>query len=167
MSKNVSIKSAVNRAFIWGLISAILFVVGIPMIVFGAMESIVLMVFGIAFVVFGFYGSPMIWINYANLRSLKRVVDAVNEEHLLTNAEIASQLQTSEKAVKAQISKAIQKKYLVGYLYDGEKLTINEKTAPKKKTVAAQNKCANCGGTLTETENGYICDYCGSRFNKE
>ena len=87
MSKgNKSIKSAVNKALIFGIVSAILFVVGIPLIVMGASNQVwAVLVFGIVFVVFGFYGSPMIWINYANLRSMKRVVDAVNEEHLLSN----------------------------------------------------------------------------------
>ncbi len=168
MSKgNKSIKSAVNKALIFGIVSAILFVVGIPLIVMGASNQVwAVLVFGIVFVVFGFYGSPMIWINYANLRSMKRVVDAVNEEHLLSNEEIATQLQMNERVVKSHITKAINKKYLTGYLYDGTTLSLNEKTAPKKKAVIA-NKCANCGGSLTETETGWICDYCGSKFNKE
>ena len=166
MSKNSSkINHDIRKMLIISIVASIAFVVGIPMIVLGAMNSTVLMIFGIVFVVFGFYGTPMLWISYAGLRSLKRVVDAVMEENLTTNAEIAMQLQTSERNIKAQITKAINKKYITGFIYNGEELTPNEKQQPKKKII--ENRCKNCGGTLEELDTEWRCPYCGSRFSKE
>ncbi len=166
MSKNSSkINHDIRKMLIISIVASIAFVVGIPMIVLGAMNSTVLMIFGIVFVVFGFYGTPMLWISYAGLRSLKRVVDAVMEENLTTNAEIAMQLQTSERNIKAQITKAINKKYITGFIYNGEVLTPNEKQQPKKKII--ENRCKNCGGTLEELDTEWRCPYCGSRFSKE
>lgn len=166
MSKNSSkINHDIRKMLIISIVASIAFVVGIPMIVLGAMNSTVLMIFGIVFVVFGFYGTPMLWMSYAGLRSLKRVVDAVMEENLTTNAEIAMQLQTSERNIKAQITKAINKKYITGFIYNGEVLTPNEKQQPKKKII--ENRCKNCGGTLEELDTEWRCPYCGSRFSKE
>ena len=166
MSKNGSkINHDIRKMLIISIVASIAFVVGIPMIVLGAMNSTVLMIFGIVFVVFGFYGTPMLWMSYAGLRSLKRVVDAVMEENLTTNAEIAMQLQTSERNIKAQITKAINKKYITGFIYNGEVLTPNEKQQPKKKII--ENRCKNCGGTLEELDTEWRCPYCGSRFSKE
>ena len=166
MSKNSSkINHDIRKMLIISIVASIAFVVGIPMIVLGATNSTVLMIFGIVFVVFGFYGTPMLWMSYAGLRSLKRVVDAVMEENLTTNAEIAMQLQTSERNIKAQITKAINKKYITGFIYNGEVLTPNEKQQPKKKII--ENRCKNCGGTLEELDTEWRCPYCGSRFSKE
>ncbi len=165
-NKKPDIKRDNKKLLIIACIISIMFVAGIPMIIFGATNSIMaVMALGIAFVVIGFYGTPLIWIAYAGNRTLKRVVDAVLEENLTTNEEIASQLQMREREVKNHITKAINKKYITGYLYDGKNLSANEKI-PVKKTKIMQNRCVNCGGTLIERANGYECEYCGSKFDK-
>ena len=166
MDKNNSkIKHDVNKMLIICIITSIAFVVGIPMIVVGASSSIIVMILGIVFVAFGFYGMPLLWIHYSELRSLKRVVEAITEENLATNAEIAMQLQMNEKTVKAKVTKAINKKYITGYIYNGEVLTPNNKQPVKKKII--ENKCRNCGGKLEQFETEWRCPYCGSHFSKE
>lgn len=165
--KEISIDKTVRKMLIWSIVASVLFVVGIPMtIIFAADGLYGVMAIGIAFIVFGFYGSPMLWIGYANAKTLKRVVDAVNEENLTTTEEIASQLQMRERDVRGHITKAINKKYITGFLFNGTTLTPNEKMPPKKKKVV-ENKCKNCGGPLEVTETGYICSYCGSKFDRE
>ena len=162
----ITIDKTIRKILIWAILAAVCFVGGIPLIVFGASQSLwPLLVIGIIFVVFGFYGSPMLWIQYGTLKTQKRVVDAVMEEHLTSVTEISSQLQMREKEVREYIKKGINKKYITGYLYDGNTLTPNEKQAPKKKIV--RSACPNCGGRLEPTETGYECPYCGSKFEKE
>ena len=117
---------------------------------------------GIVCTVFGFYGMPILWVNFGSLKTLKRVVDAVMEEHLTTIAEIASQLQMQERETRDYVRKAINKKYITGYIYDGNTLVPNEKQAPKKKV--SQTRCSNCGGVMEKTDTGWICPYCGSKF---
>lgn len=165
--KEINIEKDIRKMLILSITASVLFVVGIPMIIIFASEGLYfLMAIGIAFVVFGFYGSPLLWINYGGLRTLKRVVDAVVEENLTTTSEIATQLQKNEREVKGLITKAINKKYLKGYLFDGTNISQNDKLPIKKKKVV-ENKCKNCGGPLEATETGFVCAYCGSKFDKE
>ena len=164
--KTSNINKDIKKLLIWAIVISLLFVVGIPLIIVGATNSIwALLGIGIACTVIGFYGTPMIWVGYSNKRTLKHVVDAVMEDHLTRVAEIASQLQMSEGEVKAHIYLGIKNKYILGYVFDGSVLTPNQKEAPKKKIIA--NKCPNCGGVLKVSSGGYDCPYCDSHFDKE
>ncbi len=165
MMKNKSIKKDLNNQLIFAIILSVLFVIGIPLIIFGVSSSITfLLVLGIIFVVLGFYGTPIIWTSYANKRQQKMIIDTIIYEHILTVSELAKQLQISEKLIRQHITTAIQKKYIVGYLFDGKTLSLNEKTAPKKKLSITKTKCPHCGGTLEPTEQGYHCPYCGAKM---
>lgn len=150
----------------WAIVASCVFVLGIPLIIYGAINSIwFLLGVGAACVLFGFYGTPILWVNYGSLRSLKRVVDAVMEEHITSVNELSQHLSTNNNSIRQSITKAINKKYITGYIFDGNNLISNTKQSPKKQVI--QRKCANCGGTLIEIENGWKCEYCGSNFNKE
>lgn len=156
----------VKKMLLICLLSTLALIAGVPMIVFGATKSLwILLVLGIVCTVFGFYGMPILWVNFGSLKTLKRVVDAVMEEHLTTIAEIASQLQMREREARDYVRKAINKKYITGYIYDGNTLVPNEKQAPKKKV--SQTRCSNCGGVMEKTDTGWICPYCGSKFENE
>lgn len=162
--KVISIEKDIKNKLLLSIIASVLFVVGIPVTILGATNSLwIIMAIGIAFIVFGFYGAPLLWVSYGNIRTLKRVVDAVNEENLNTNEEIAKQLQINVRQVKIYITQAIKKKYLTGFLYDGTTLTANNKEPSKRKVL--ENKCPNCGATMQKNnDNEWICQYCGSHF---
>lgn len=128
-----NVKKDEMKMLIISIVASVLFVVGIPLIAMFAGKNWVVMTLGIVFVVFGFYGSPLLWISYAGKRKTKRVVEAVVEENLLTNSEIAQQLSMREKDVQTEVYKAINKKYLVGYIYDGETIKLNDKQKPMQK----------------------------------
>lgn len=160
--KKSLIDSVVKKTLIWGIILSVGFVCGVPAIIFGALNGHVwLLVLGIIACVAGFYGAPIVWTSFGEKKKTKRIVDCVLEENLLSVNEISSQLQLSEKFVKENLQKAIMNKYLSGYIFDGKTLVLNEKK-PANGTV--QNKCSSCGGPLTKTSSGYICSYCGARF---
>ncbi len=166
MKENLKrIKKDENKMLIISIIASVLFVVGIPLIAMFAGKNWVIMAIGIVFVVFGFYGSPLLWISYAGKRKTKRVVEAVVEENLLTNSEIAQQLSMKDKEVKTELYKAINKKYLVGYLYDGTTLTMNDKQQPQAKLHI--KKCNNCGGKLEQDGDKWHCPYCDMTFSKD
>ena len=95
-----NVKKDEMKMLIISIVASVLFVVGIPLIAMFAGKNWVVMTLGIVFVVFGFYGSPLLWISYAGKRKTKRVVEAVVEENLLTNSEIAQQLSRREKDVQ-------------------------------------------------------------------
>mgnify|MGYP005769946423 FL=1 len=159
------ISKDINIIFAISLIVSVLFVVGIPLIAVFAGDNWILMTLGIIFVVVGFYGSPLLWISYAGKRRTRRVIEAIEEENLYINSEIASQLSMKEKEVKQEIYKAINKKYLTGYIYDGEKITANNK---QKQTPALHiKKCNNCGGKLEIRDDKWYCPYCEMTFTFE
>lgn len=159
------VKKEVNKFLIISIIASILLVVGIPVIVLFAGKNWLLMSIGIVFVVFGFYGSPILWLSYSGKRKTKRVVESIVEENLMTNNEIAKQLSMNEKDVKDEIYKAINRKFLVGYIYDGEKIILNDKQKPMQKLHI--KKCINCGGKLEQDGENWRCPYCDMKFSKE
>ena len=161
------INNEVKKSFIISLIVSILFVVGIPMIPIFAGKNWVLMALGIVFVVVGFYGMPLLWISYGGKRRTRRIVYAVEEENLYTNAEISQQLQLSEKEIHQEITKCINKGYLKGYKYDGKQLIINNNQKQVKEEKLTIKKCNNCGGKLEKTDMGYHCPYCDMNFTKD
>lgn len=146
------------------IIALLCFGAGIPIICIYAKYSTFLLTLGILMVVFGFYGSPMLFISYGSNKVSLRVYDAIVSEGLYSNIEISKQLSMSEADVKSNIQSLINKQYLIGYLYDGVSLKSNT-NVPKNNV--KQHKCSSCGGTLTKVSDGYICKYCGSKFDKD
>ena len=151
------INSDIRKIFVISLIVTILFIVGIPLIPLFAGKNWVIMTIGIIFVVIGFYGSPILWTSYANKKRTKRIIQAIEEENLYTNADIASHLQMKEKEVYLEIKNAINKGYIFGYKYNGQELVINNAKKQVKEEQISIKKCINCGGRLEKTSNGCHC----------
>ena len=164
MKNDNNLNKYLTKILILSLIITIMLPMGILMIIFGASKSIwIILAFGIVFTVIGFYGCPIIWIYYANNKTMKRVIEIINDESLYSIDEISSHIQISKIQIKNHITNAIKKGYLQGYIFDGNILKINEKEQISKKTLI-QKKCPNCGGLLIENNNEYYCEYCGSKF---
>ena len=162
--KDSRLKNFTITLFFIALFATIGFVAGIPIIIISAGTNTFGLIAGIVLVVFGFYGAPMLWLSYASFKQQSRVVDAVTKENIYTVDGIANQLQLSPEQVKSQLTKAVSKNYLTGYLFDGNELKINNNKKQEKQT--QQSKCQNCGGNLEKNENGYYCPYCNAKFDK-
>ena len=159
-----AIDKALKKRLITGIVFALLFAGGIPMIIFGAVRSAwALMAAGIAFAVTGFYGAPVVWVNYGNLAAAKRVAYAVTKEGLLTVRSIASQLSKSEKAVRDLLDECFRKGYLSGYVRQGDTIAPNEATTPKEKAA----ECKYCGAKFAYSGDLAICPYCGAANKTE
>lgn len=149
--------------FFFALFLSIGFVASIPAIIFGASKGMTfLLVIGIIFAVLGFYGSPMLWVQFGALNQAKRIVYAVDEEKIYSVEDIANQLQLPVGEVKSQLITAINKNYIEGLLFDGEKLTANK----NKSAIKMLTRCENCGAPLKKTHDGKYCPYCHSLFEK-
>lgn len=121
-----------------------------------------LMIVCIVYLGAGFYVIPIVWINYGDKITLSKVVMAVYSDKLYDVKSIAMQVSDTEQNVVNNIKKCIDKRYIVGYLFDGENLTVNERRAQ-----VAQRKCPNCGAPL-EKKNGVLtCEYCGFVYHKD
>ncbi len=154
------ISKAVKIHFFYALLMSCAFVVGIPLIPVGAVCKLwAVMAFGIACVVIGFYGLPFMWIGYADKLKLKRIVQSVLEEKLLSIEEISIHLNLQIQVVRDNISKAIDKGYLAGYIRQGDLLVPNERLkAPDPITV----KCESCGAKFIKDDKNNVCPYCGN-----
>ena len=120
---------------------------------------------GIGFMVIGFYGCPMGWVSYGNKRSYLRFVSAVEEEHLYTVRELASQLGISEKEVRNRIDVCFNKRWLVGYRREGDGLALNTNKQLSEQENAAE--CPGCGAKFSyKTGEDARCPYCGTLLKR-
>ena len=161
------IEKAKKRMFVLALVLSVCLAAGIPAIpvgfaVVGGGGGIALGVIGIACTVAGFYGCPVAWVVFGNTVSLSRLVEAVEEEHLYSYAELASQLSVSEKEVRARLQTCFRKRYLTGYKYGENALELNENIPLEGGTRAAV--CTGCGAKVLVplSERAPVCPYCGS-----
>lgn len=157
------VERALKRKFVSGMIFSVLFVAGIPMIVFGAVNELwILMGVGICAAACGFYGTPLVWTSYGNERGLKRVVYAVEKEGLCSVQSIASHLSMNENAVRDSLSDCIRKGYLTGYVRKGDELEKNVAEPVRRAAV-----CPYCGAKFTFEGDLPVCPYCGAAQNRE
>lgn len=162
--KNKNIKKRVTINLIIAILLAIGFVGGIPLLILSAINGFTFgLVMGIILVVAGFYGTPIQFIHFANLKATARVVDCVLVENIYAVSEIAEHLQNNEKSIAEKITYAVNHEYLLGYKFDG--ITLSANNNKKVKRLPRQtNKCPNCGGALECGEYGSYCPYCNATF---
>ena len=162
--KKINIKITVLAIF--AVLSSLAFAGGGPLIGVGVANEIpAVMITGIVMVAFDFYACPILWIIFAGYLNLRTVVKAVEEENLYTVEEIAKQQNKDAQGVATQIRTSMAKGYLKGYLFDGEKLTLNENRKQGKRLL--KTTCPNCGATYGyySDEDG-VCPYCGTPAGK-
>lgn len=159
------INAKTTRLLIISIISGIALFGGIPLLTLGATREIpALLAIGIAMIVINFYACPLLIIYYVNVKTLKRTAKAVCEEHIYDVKTIALQTGKPEEFIKQQIFVCIEKGYITGFLFDGEKLTVNANIKANKKILSY--KCPNCGATVTYYSNEHpVCPYCGTPKN--
>ena len=154
----------ITTILVFTILSAILLVGGIPMIIIGAGKNTFVMVTGIIFTAFDFYACPMLFTFYGSLLSLKNTAKAVNDEHIYDVAQIAVQTGKNAEVVKADILKCLEKGYITGLLFDGEKLTFNQNK--KADRMLLKGVCPSCGAPVKYySDETPVCPYCGTPLN--
>lgn len=109
----------------------------------------------------GFYGMPLVWVSYASGFSLLRVVELVERDNVYSVEEIASQTNCGKRDVLQKIRKALEKRYIEGYLLvDDSRLKLNENVRQKRARMTV--KCHNCGAAVEISEADANCPYCGT-----
>lgn len=156
-----AIERVLKKQLVLGIVLSCMLVAGIPMIIFGASGKLwLLMAAGIVFTVAGFYGAPIAWSSYGTKVGYRRLVYAVEKEHLLTVQAIASQIAKPEKTVRGMLDECFRKGYLVGYVRNGDEISLNVAKAPEDTLLAAV--CPYCGAKYTyKIGEQPVCPYCG------
>ena len=147
---------------------------GIPFIpigfVMGGPIWIAVAIVGIILTVFGFYGLPLFWSAFASVNRRSNVYAAITIDNLSSCTEIASQTNSNRDIVSKDVNWLLIKRYITGFLFDGEHLKVNEKAVEemKKKEPRWSGTCPHCGGTKVIERNGKLyCEYCGADVTKD
>ena len=150
-----------KKSFLIAVILSVMLVAGVPMIIVGASNSLwVLMGVGIAFTVLGFYGCPLAWVMYGESRFRVALAGAIECEGACTVESLCSQFGKPRNKICAEIRKLIEKRCLVGYVFDGETLAYAEKNERRKSTVFV-GKCPSCNAVMVYEDGKVVCPYCG------
>ncbi len=145
-----------RRALLWALLFVVMLVSGIPMIVFGAIKGITfLLVLGIIFVVLGFYGTPIVFVRYANLRGLQDTLLAIIDDQIYLVKDLCMHCGKKEKNIKNDIATLLRNRCLLGCSIDE-----NHNIVLKNKAKFI-GKCPNCNATLIQNKEVIACPYCG------
>ena len=153
------LKKSIRLKLLVAILFSIFLPTGILFIIFGAGKSTFMLVAGIIMAVLGFYGTPMIWISFANSKRLMTVLRLIENEHIYKVSDLASQLSYKERQINETINILIHNGYLTGYLFHDGVLEIN--TNKKQTGQAKTMKCPTCGGLMEFDGIHYVCKYCG------
>lgn len=151
----------IKKNFRIALALTVMLIAGVPMIIFGSTGKIwVVMAIGIAFTVLGFYGCPIAWVAYGEAKFRASLVSAIECEGTVTAEGLAAQFGKPRQKIVADIRKLIEKRYLVGYVFDGEVLSFAEKKERRKERIQI-GKCPSCNAVMEYVDGKVRCPYCG------
>lgn len=160
--ENKTIKKWVNSALAWSIIASICFVVGIPGIIISAIYFTPTLAASIVMVVFGFYGSPMLWLSFANRKSAYEIYTLIVSGNISSIKMLCQQSGKEEKEVKDTLQLLMRKGFLTNFQLTEENQIV---TVNQKKSTMQKSKCPNCGASLTVKNGKTFCQYCGTEFD--
>lgn len=162
-----SLRIHLTFALVWSILA----VVGIPLIVFGAIRPdwlpfpTLFFVLGIVFSGGGFYGVPILWITYASKRELQGLIYAIEELRLHDVARLSSHLRKSPDEVRTKLDVCLTKGYLPTLIRDGDSLV---EVAPAKSSSEEYHDvtCPCCGAHFSYVGTRGSCPYCGVAYSE-
>jgi len=165
----MDLKRKLNSQMIVAIVLSVLFVAGIPMTVLGAVNGLMwLMIFGIIFVVFGFYGAPLVWVSFGVNKWKQALYLTIIEDNILEVSALSLTLNKNPRDVQNAITWLINKRYLKGFYFDGEKLSSSK---VYKDTEIEILTCPNCGANveilLENASSRIVCEHCGTKFSQK
>lgn len=173
------IKKRTTLIFLLSLISTIFLPVGITLTVLnskmhGAMR-VVFLVVGIVMIVIGFYGSPLFWTSYGNLRYYKSLVDQIKIDNVQGINQLAQNNAKKPEVMMKDIQTLLSKRYLTGYEIMENKYIIPKTNVTLSKDDVLEQTgdvyvgyCKSCGARVEMIGNKKsFCPYCGRRVTKD
>lgn len=160
---------ATKKTFYVALLWSILFVIGIPMIVIGAVHLtkgavwIIMMVLGIVFTASGIWGVPLMWVNYAKKRKLQRIAIVISGSESLTIDILSDTIGRTQPETRTAVRELLQKGWLTGYAFVDQ-----EDRVKKTSTLDIHHAvCTYCGASFEFKGTDSRCPYCGRYFTGE
>lgn len=139
-----------NRFLVLAIILSTCILIGIIMIVFGAVFWIVeILAVGITIFVMSFYSTPFVWTTFAKKCKDKKIIFKILAGNLdLKN--LASCFNMVYRKFKSRVEFLVINNYLVGYKFVGNDNLIK----------LGLTKCSVCGGDINQEKTRNICPYC-------
>ena len=168
------LKRKIVFTFVFALLLSVGFPCGIVLIIMFARQPL-LLTLGIVLTVIGFYGMPILWLHYANLKSMQKICEQIKLDNLQEISYLAKINNTNEEQMVNKICELINKRYLSGYEIVDNKYVVKqtEKSISKNEALRqARNTetivCKGCGAPV-EIVSGEktFCPYCERPLNKQ
>lgn len=156
-------KKQITTLFICSIILSIMFPTGIVGIVLSATNGIKPLIIISAIITgFCFYAVPIMWSSFGAKKQQQRILSCIEIDRFESVAKICSATRISKAVVENTIGGLVEKGYLRGYAFDGEKLQPIEEGKLKTLSKSGKIKCPNCGATYVAEGKNDTCPYCGS-----
>ena len=155
-----------KKYFRIALIWSILLVVGIPMIVIGAINLkhgalwIIMFVAGIVFTASGIVGVPIMWVEYAEKKRLARMAVIISGTESMTIDALGDTMGRSQEATRKDLRKLLSCGWIQGYAY------VDQEDRVKRTGLLDRHQavCDFCGATFEYQGSDAKCPYCGMAF---
>lgn len=141
---------------------------GIVLLVMGAKTSSAMLVCGIIMCVLGFYGSPIMWINFGNLKTKKSIRDQIVLDNTQEIEKLAQTFGKETSTMLNEVNDLISKRYLTGYEIINKKYIVpkQNKTLSKAEILKQTVICQSCGAKVEVVGNEKTnCPYCNHVLN--
>ena len=155
------IKQVERKHLIRALTVSILFVVGIPMIIIGAINHKgfwwIVMSLGILFVASGFVSIPIFWVEYAEKRRLGRMAVVISQSESMSIDVLSDTLGRTQEKTRRDLRVLLQKGWLPGYAF------VDQEDRVKKTDLLElhHTQCTFCGAMYDYKGTEAKCPYCG------
>ena len=162
-----SIKEVTDKNFRRAILWSVLMVIGIPMIVYGAIGIsknplwAIMMAVGILFVVGGFYGTPISWIRYADKKRMYRVAVAMSQTSDVTIDILSDTIGRTQEETRNDVRTLLRNGWLPGYAF------VDQEDRVKRvdKLDIHHAECTYCGAFFEFKGTEAKCPYCGRWFD--
>lgn len=173
MNKNNYINKKVTTYFVLSLLFTIFLPVGILLIVFFAGRpawwQVLLFVLGIVMVVLGFYGSPMLWTKFGDLKSKQNLCRQIASDNIQDIEKLAFLNNRNAQDMLEIVKELVAKRYLTGYeivdnkyIVPANNATLSREEILKSNGNVSIETCEGCGAKVEIIGNKVAyCPYCG------
>ncbi len=167
----------VKVCFIFALLLSIGFPCGIVMIILHKSASNLatfVLILGIVLTAVGFYGMPLLWVKYGELKTKQKLLNQIVIDNLQEVDYLAKINNCDNQQMISRLHDLINNRYLTGYQIVDDKYIVKQSSKTITKDDAMQLsgqtqylECKGCGATvaLQKDEKTY-CPYCGRVVSK-
>ena len=172
----------INKKYIAYLITSIILTIllpiGIVLVILNAKFSstfqTILFAFGIIFIVAGFYGSPICWSVFGNIKTKKLICDQIRNDNIQNIQTLAELNHENFANMHKSVQQLMSKRFLTGYeIVDGKFIVPKSNKTLSKNEILEQSGqvvtgvCSGCGASYEIVGNTKTyCQYCGKRLVK-